>query len=217
MGVSEAVEGLVGVGDATSFSLPLTDGWRLPVGGLTSGFAAGSETEIEGLLILIDPGNFAGDVARASFSIEPGCGLLLGFLLGEASARISSSSSNSSNKSFFLFPGAAVSDPAVDCRCFFDATSFSFSFSMAITSSNRSKEPSSTTGTDVVSNGLGFRPLGLTVITVFGVVELLEDVGGLALGVTFPPIFSFRVGEGAGAPVDTAGVAVFDGAATVFV
>lgn len=114
MGVSEAVESLVGAGDETSFSLPLVDDWRLSEGGLTSGCEAGSETEIEGLLTLVDPGNFAGDAARTSFSIEPGCGLRLGFLLGEAKARISSSPSSSSNKPFFLFPGATVSDPAVD-------------------------------------------------------------------------------------------------------
>ena len=114
MGVSEAAESLVGAGDDTSFSLPLDGDRRLSVEGLTSGFTAGSETEIEALLTLIDPRTFAGDAARTSFSIELGCGLRLGFLLGEARARISSSSSNSSNRSFFLFTGGAVSDPAVD-------------------------------------------------------------------------------------------------------
>ncbi len=118
MGVSEAAESLVGAGDDddTSFSLPLEGDRRLSAGGLTSGFTAGSETEIEALLTLIDTGTFAGDAARTSFSIELGCGLRLGFLLGEARARISSSSSNSSNRSFFLFTGVGmtVSDPAVD-------------------------------------------------------------------------------------------------------
>jgi len=113
IGVSGAAEGLVGAGGGTSFSLPLVDGWRLSAGGLTSGFAAGSGTVIVGLFILIDPGSFPGDATRASFSVERGCGLLLGFLLGEANARISSSSSSSSNRSFFLFPGATASGPAV--------------------------------------------------------------------------------------------------------
>jgi len=113
MDVSEAAESLVGAGDDTSFSLPLEGDRRLSAGGLTSGFT-GSETEIGTLLTLVGPGTFAGDAARTSFSIELGCGLRLGFLLGEARARISSSSSSSSNRSFFLFTGVTVSDPAVD-------------------------------------------------------------------------------------------------------
>lgn len=87
---------------------------------------------------------------------------------------------------------------------------------MAITSSNRSKEPSSTTGVDGVSSGLGFRPLGFTAITVFGVVELLGGVG-VARGARFPPIFSFRVGVGVAALIDGAGaVGAFMGVATAF-
>ena len=91
---------------------------------------------------------------------------------------------------------------------------------MAITSSNRSKEPSSTTAAGDVSAGLGFRPLGFTEITVFGVVVLSEGAGG-AGGVAregrLPPIFSFRVGVGVAAPVVAAGAAdAFVGAATVF-
>jgi len=217
MGVSEAAESLLGAGDDTSFSLPLEGDRRLSAGGLISEFTAGSEAEIEDLLTLIDPETFAGDAARTSFSMKLGCGLRLGFLLGEARARISSSSSNSSNRSFFLFTGATVSDTAVDWRCFFEATSLSFSFSMAITSSNRSKEPSSTTAAGGVSAGLGFRPLCFTKMTVFGVPVLSEGAGGVARGAVLPPIFSFGVGVEVAPPVDAAGVAcAFVGAATVF-
>lgn len=206
MGVSEVTGSPVGVEGATSFSLPFVDCWRLSAGGLASGVEARSKVGIESFLILIDPGNFAGDVARPSFSVDAGCGLLLGFLLGEANANISSSSSNSSNRSFFLFAGAVVSGPG-NGRCFFDATSFSCSFSMAMTSSSKSIEPSSMTGVDVVSTSLGFRPLGLTVVTVFGVAELLDGAEGVAREARFPPIFSLRLGVGATALVDAAGVA----------
>jgi hypothetical protein len=59
--------------------------------------------------------------------------------------------------------------------------------------------------------------LGFTAITVFGVVELLEGAEGVARGVRFPPIFSFRVGVGVAALVDGAGVAgTFMGATIVF-
>jgi hypothetical protein len=212
MCVSEGTGGPVGAGGATSFSLPFVDCWWLSAGGLNSGLEAGPKVGIKVFLILIDPEIFAGDVARPSFSAEPGCGLLLGFLLGEANARISSSSSNSSNRSFFLFAGAVVSGAAAKGRCFFDATSFSCSFSMAMTSSSKSKEPSSTTGVDAVSTGLGFLPLGLTVGTVFGAAELLEGVGGVAREAKFPPIFSLRLGVGPAALVDAAEVAgAFDG------
>jgi hypothetical protein len=202
MGVSEATGGPAGTTGATSFSLPFVDGWRLSAGVLISGLEACSKMGIEDFLILIDPGIFAGDVARPSFSAELGWGLLLGFLLGEANARISSSSSNSSNRSFFLFAGAVVSGPAANGRCFFDATSFSCSFSMAMTSSNKSKEPSSTTEAGAVSTSLGFRPLGLTVIAVVGVAELLAGAEDAAREATFPPIFSLRLG------VDTAALEV---------
>jgi len=78
-------------------------------------------------------------------------------------------------------------------------------------------EPSSTTGAGIVSTGLGFRPLGLTVITVFGVVDLSEGAGGVARETRFPPIFSFRVGVDAVPPVEGAGVVgVFGGAAAAF-
>ena len=158
-------------------------------------------------MILIDPENLAGDIARHSFSIVLGCGLLLGFLLGEANAKISSSSSNSSNRSFFLFTGAGASGEVVNGRCFFDATSFSFSFSMAITSSNRSKEPSSTTDAGVGSTGLGFFAFGLTVITGFGVAAPLDGAGGVARGVKLPPIFNFRLGVGVWTAVGATGAA----------
>jgi len=88
---------------------------------------------------------------------------------------------------------------------------------MAITSSKRSKEPSSTTAASGVSAGLGFRPLGFTEITVFGVVVLPEGAGGVARAAGLPPIFSFRVGVGVAAPVVAAGVAgAFVGATTAF-
>lgn len=87
---------------------------------------------------------------------------------------------------------------------------------MAMTSSSRSKEPSSTSAAGGVSAGLGFRPLGFTEITVFGVV-LSEGAGGVAREARLPPIFNFRVGVGVAAPVVAAGVAgAFVGAATVF-
>ena len=88
---------------------------------------------------------------------------------------------------------------------------------MAITSSNKSKEPPSTTAAGCVSVGLGFRPLGFTEITVFGVVVLSEGAGGVARAARLPPIFGFRVGVGVAAPVVAAGVAgAFVGAATAF-
>ena len=88
---------------------------------------------------------------------------------------------------------------------------------MAITSSNRSKEPSSTIAAGGVSAGLGFRPLGFTEITVFGVIVLPDGAGGVARGARLPPIFSFRVGVGVEAPVVAAGVCgAFVGATTVF-
>ena len=88
---------------------------------------------------------------------------------------------------------------------------------MAITSSNRSKEPSSTTAGGGVSAGLGFRPLGFTERTVFGVVVLSDGAGGVARRARLPPIFSFRVGVGVAVPMFAAGVAgAFVAAATVF-
>ena len=118
IGVSEATRDAVGVGGTTSFS------YSLPFVGcvvgqflktvLTAGLAACSGAGIGDFLIY--PKNFARGVARHSSSRVPDCELLLGFLLGEGNAKISSSSSGLCNSSFFILIRAAACSRATNRR-----------------------------------------------------------------------------------------------------
>jgi len=146
----------VGLGSA-SFSFPLTEGRGGSGAGVLPALSSGD------LLVLTDADNFGGD---GSFSTVGGGGLL-GFLLGEANARISSSVTSSKVNPFFRFMGppdeafclSARSTFSKDCwSCFLIPLSLSLAFSIAITSSSRSIDPSSTGGGR--STGLGLRAFG---------------------------------------------------------